>query len=397
MKNLVIGNAPFTDKLQKLAFGAIGIGLLGSLGAAAMDMHRFWAGFIVAYAYCAGIGLTALFFAMLQFVANAGWSASWRRISEILAGFVPFAALGMLVILALIWVPMKNPVFDFEFKDFDLNNPALKFKLFYLSKGFFSLRLVLYAVIWTGMYSFFVGNSMKQDDANGNYAISDKLRSRSAPLILVYALTSTFAGFDILMSLDAHWFSTMFGVYYFAGNFVSTISLVTILTIALRRAGYMNKWINDDHIFTLGKMMFAFTVFWAYIAFFQYMLIWYANMPEETAWYLRRTQNGWEYFAIALILFHFIVPFVTLLQQHFKRNSNVLIGIALMQIVMHFIDLSWVVLPNVSANFQFGWQEISVYLLLVGIFLFVVNRGFRTKQYIAAGDPYIKESVEFVN
>jgi hypothetical protein len=174
------------------------------------------------------------------------------------------------------------------------------------------------------------------------------MRGVSAPTMLVYAATVTFASFDLLMSLTPLWYSTIFGVYIFAGGMVGFLSLLILSALALRRLGLLTASINVEHYHDLGKLLFGFVFFWGYIAFSQYLLIWYANIPEETTWYVTRQTGTWVYVSLALVIFHFIVPFLGLLSRHAKRNLPVLGGWAALMLVMHWVDSYYIVMPSLS-------------------------------------------------
>jgi hypothetical protein len=224
---------------------------------------------------------------------------------------------------------------------------------------------------------------------------------RSAPFVLGYALTITFAAFDLMMALEPHWFSTIFGLYYFAGNFVSTLSVIALLVMSVMNSGELKGFINKEHMHDLGKLMFAFTIFWTYIHFSQYFLIWYSNLPEETFYYIDRTKDGWEIMGWASLVFHFIVPFALLLRQDVKRNQTVLKAAAFILLFAHFIDLSWIIIPGYRHH---GIHHFDVFalvaaggmvLLFMGILLFFTAKRMNAVSGVAHNDPYISESVEY--
>jgi hypothetical protein len=404
---LNIGQSNFVKSLQKFAIACLGIGAVGSAAGVAMtldDPSRLLGSYLLGFVYFMGIGITALFFTTLQFLANAGWATLVRRLAEFFAGFVPFIIIGLAPILLDVFVGHK--LYHWTHPEvYEIGNPqydaVLVGKQAYLNPIFFAARVILYYVIWFAMYKVIVGNSLKQDDTK-DLGPTQSNWGKSAVFILLYALTLTFAGFDLVMSLDPHWFSTMFGVYFFAGNFVATLSMIAIFAVLLKNAGYLQD-VSAEHFHDLGKLMFAFNVFWTYIAFSQYFLYWYGNLTEETLWYLHRLQHGWEIFAIALLLMHFIVPFALLLPQSTKRNPKTLMFAGFIFLVMHLIDLSWIILPHFNkgedgvSSFYFGVPEISFFVLFLGVFLFLVAKQFQKHQYIAKNDPYIKESIELVS
>ncbi len=396
--NYMIGDSDFVKGLKSKAIILAGIGAVGTaLAYVASDIHHFMASYLLAFVYFLGISVTAIFFSALQFLVRAGWSASVRRIAEFFTGFVPYLAIGFIPIVIDILTGHSTLYHWAHHTDDVINDPVLKAKSAYLNQTFFFIRLALYYLVWMWMRSFIVGNSYKQDEMGHDYTPTKKNMKRSAPFIIMYALTITFAGFDLMMSVEPHWFSTMFGVYFFAGNFVSTIAMLTIFTAILYRAGHLKGFVTPEHFHDLGKLLFAFTVFWMYISFSQYFLIWYANMPEETEYFIGRTHTSWQWIGWALLFIHFILPFAILLQQKVKRNLSVLIATSVIILVMHLIDLSWVVLPVFSEHIFFAWQVIPLFLLFLGAFLFATAQQFAKKSMIAYNDPYIEESVELVS
>lgn len=371
-KAVTISGTPVEKKLKNISTGMLGAGALGLIAALAVgltdhsadhaEMARFYSSYLLGLVIFLGIGVTGMFFSALQFLANVGWSALVRRIAEALASAVPFVLVASLPIIVNVFTDHSS-IYHWAHSDvYQPNSPTydqiLVEKQAYLNPGFFAIRMVLYCLVWLGMYGFIVRNSYKQDEMPGDYTPTKKNWKRAAPFILGYALTMTFAAFDLIMSLDPHWFSTIFGIYFFAGSWVSTIALVTLIALALKNAGIIP--INNAHLHDLGKFMFAFNVFWAYIAFSQYFLIWYANLPEETLYFIHRKEHGWEFVFYALIFLHFVVPFALLLPQDNKKNPKILAFSAVLIIVMHAVDMAYNIVPNVAKDgLRLGWQELS--------------------------------------
>ncbi len=198
------------------------------------------------------------------------------------------------------------------------------------------------------------------------------------------------------MSTEPHWFSTIFGVYYFSGTALASLAVLTLSIILLYEKGYFGNLLKKDHFYNLGALLFAFINFWAYIAFSQFLLIWYANLPEETFWMIHRWENGWEIFSFILIFGHFLIPYFSLLSQQSKSNLSRLKFMSLWIIAMHYVDLYWLVMPSLYKEVSFGWIELSFILLGVGIiFSLFVIRFNSLKNIIPVGDPKLKRSLEF--
>jgi hypothetical protein len=398
MNSVIIADSSFAKKLHQYSLIALGVGAVGLAAAAVFDAGRFLQAYLVGYIYFAGITIVSMFFATLQFLVNAGWSALVRRIPEIFAGFLPVVLIGLIPIVVDVWFSHKL----YHWADPHVYEPGPHFdallntKRGYLNPTFFTIRLALYATIWFLTYRLIIRNSFKQDESNTDYTPTRQNMKRSAPFVLLFAMSLTFAGFDLVMSLDPHWFSTMFGVYFFAGNFVSTLSLIAIFIVNFKRQGLL-KGITGEHYHDIGKFMFAFTVFWTYITFSQYFLIWYGNLPEEVLFFWHRAHGNWQFLGYGLVFGHFIVPFVTLLTQNNKRNPAVLVGVGCWILFMHFVDLCFIILPNFSPTLSVSWQDVCGWLFFAGLFFFMIARQLGTRSIVAFNDPYLKESLELIS
>jgi hypothetical protein len=238
-----------------------------------------------------------------------------------------------------------------------------------------------------------VGNSLKQDQS-GDEKLTIKNVGYSVGFVLFFALSFSLFSVDLLMSLLPTWYSTIFGVYCFAGLFQALFAVLIPIVIFMRRAGYAKGFVTDEHLHDLGKYMMGFTVFWAYIAFSQFMLIWYANIPEETEFYIMRSLNGWLGISTALLIFRFIVPFLAMLPKAAKRNENHLLLVSGLILVMQYLDIYWMVYPNFfEGNVTFGLWEIGMFLGFAGLFLAVVLRFFTKNSIVALRDPRMQEAI----
>ncbi|HEB52033.1 MAG TPA: hypothetical protein ENI87_02135 [bacterium] len=324
-----------------LATAQMGLIVAGAalIGVSWFLTDHFFLSYLVGYMGVLGIVLGALFFVMVQHITRAGWSVSVRRLAENIAWTLP-------VMLAL-FVPILIGFDDIygHWTHADPSDHVIAGKSGYLNKTFFFVRVAVYFAIWTALAWYFRSNSIKQDET-GDPRASLKMSKLAAPGLFVFALSITFAAFDWIMSIDPHWFSTIFGVTYFAGAFMSFLGFATVFLIWLGKKGYYRDAINTEHYHDLGKLMWAFMVFWTYTNFSQYMLIWYANLPEETSWFQYRLHDGWGAVGTILIFGHFLFPFVFLMSRHMKRNKLVLpIGAAFM-LLMHCIDMQYLILPS---------------------------------------------------
>lgn len=364
------------------------IGIVTFLAGLKLNPERAWTSFLINHFYFMSLALGGLFFASLQWVTGSMWSAPVRRLIESFTAYLPvvlitFAILSLGVPKLYLWSHAEHVVGDM----------VLEGKSGYLSFGFFVIRNVLAIGIWLFFAYVMIRNSLAQDKT-GDYGLTLKNRALSPIFLILFGLLFTMASFDQLMSLDPHWFSTIFGIYCFAGLFYIILASTAIMTVYMLSKQKLTGIVNDNHLHDLGKWMFAFTVFWAYIAFSQFMLIWYANLPEETGYYLRRFHGDWKWVSLFLLMGKFLVPFFVLLPREAKRNPRILVGVGIFMLIAHWIDLMWIVQPEFFADGpRFGWAEIGISLGFMGIFGFAVSQFLARNNIVAIGDPRLLESV----
>lgn len=414
-----------------LAVVGLGVGtLLGFLGGSEDGNSHFWFAYLVAYCFVLTIVLGATFFSIVQHLVNAHWSVSVRRLSELTMANIP--------LMALFALPLLIPVFDdhvhvWEWASMGHGHEAvdagagageaavaeasmqdLATKLNeeehhhfvaakepYLNRGFFAIRLALYFLLWWWMANFFFKRSVAQDSA-ADIQPTLGMKRVSAVAVILFSLTISFASFDLLMSLDETWFSTIFGVYIFAGAYLGAMCWMVIMSKFLQAKGRMTKVVNDEHYHDLGKWMFAFVFFWGYIAFSQFMLIWYANIPEETHFYDARLTPAWTGWSWFLLVFHFIIPFAGLLSRHVKRKTQVLKYWAIYMLVMHWVDLYWIAMPNYHRGEDgfsnpFGLMEVMLAVGMLGVLIFGVARKSAAQALVPLRDPLLGKCLGFKN
>jgi hypothetical protein len=442
----------------KLNVAFMVMAILGTalLAAGAVFHHdggrRAMLAYLVAFAFVLSISLGALFFLLIQHLPRAGWSVLLRRPAEILAANLPMVAVLFLPLAASVligrgevypwarWtsgpaahaneahehaepaaaVDHDGQVTSTEHSGTEgtsgggggeghsayahqtLDALTLK-KAPYLNQWFFLVRWALYLGLWTGMAKWYYRHSTAQD-ADGDVKHTMIVEKWSGPLALAFALTVTFAAFDLIMSLNPHWFSTIFGVYYFAGSAIAIIAMMILCLLWLQGRGLLPPQVSREHFHDLGKLLFAFTFFWGYIAFSQYMLYWYANMPETTGWlrYHGLTTvpgdvTGWSYVALVLLFGHFLLPFVLHLSRSPKRHRAALACWAVWMLVMHYIDLWWLVMPEFGPKVVFGAPELGAMLLVLGVYGLAAVRTASKASLVPLRDPRIGESVAFQN
>ncbi|MCB0272630.1 MAG: hypothetical protein KDD46_06430 [Bdellovibrionales bacterium] len=387
-KNIYIQKTPFILK-QSLPIAVIG--LVTCIIGALIEKDQFYFSFLVSGLFWLSILLGGLFFTMIHHIVGARWSVVIRRISETMANAIPYLGIIFLVVLfmgigSLFHWSHDNPL-----------DHLLIHKRPFLNVPFFIIRSILYVGVWSylGMYLYkhSVNGDQKYDvcDTSKQYRIS-------APGLILFSLTVTFAAFDWIMTLDHHWYSTIFGVYFFAGSTMSFFACTILLLVCLQRAGHLKNVVTIEHYHDLGKLMFAFTCFWTFVAFSQYMLIWYGNIPEETVWYSHRWEGSWKYVSLFLAIGHFPIPFVLLMSRLAKRNIKFLSMMAVWMLLMQFVDLHWLVMPNFhNHNFHFSWLDIATWITTGGFTLHFITRKLKTNALIPIKDPFLEKSINFMN
>ena len=277
------------------------------------------------------------------------------------------------------------------------HDALLQWKAPYLNVPFFLIRAAVFFGIWSFIALLYYRGSRSQD-ATGDPAVSARLRLLAGPSIIVLALTQTFASFDWIMSLTPHWYSTMFGVYFFAGSFVGFIALLSVVVAAMRGAGLLDTVVTPEHLHDVGKFLFAFTAFWAYIAFSQFFLMWYGNLPEETIWFKTRMEGSWLQVSLFLMAGHFGAPFFYLMGRTVKRNGTTLAVGGAWVLTMHFVDLYWQVMPTLHPEgFRPSVLDVAALVTVGGCFVAAVSWLMRRQALVPLRDPRLAESLAFEN
>lgn len=353
--------------------------------------ESFATAYLAAFVFYLTLALGALFFVLLQHVTGAGWGVVVRRPAEAIAGVFPlFAVLSIPLLLNL------HTLYPWV-RDAAAGDHALAGKAAYLNVPFFLARWIVYFGAWSLLASYFRRMSARQD-GSGDISLTIRMERKSAPSMVVFALTATFFSFDVLMSRDPHWYSTIYGVYLFSGSVVGFCAVLSLLTLTLQRSGRIQHVVTREHYHDLGKLTFAFVVFWAYIAFSQFMLMWYSNIPEETVWYLRRLSGPWSGFSLILLLGHFVIPFWLLISRSVKRRPGALAFAAVWVLLMHFLDVYWLTMPESSpARLGFSLMHVLCLVGLGALMIAAVTYNLSRHALIPVKDPRLDESLSFEN
>ena len=369
----------------------VALTLVGGAGAAGVYVNagpeRFWANWLVWTLFLLTICLGSLFLVALERLVGAHWSVPMRRVPERMASLLPLAI--PLLLVAFLAVPV---LFPWTYPE-AAHNPILVAKAPWLNLPFFAVRLAACAVVWSLFYSFYVRGSLRQDDSKDpNFTV--RARRLAPPFMVIFFFTVTIVAFDWISGLEPEWYSDMFGVYLFAGTFLSGIAAMILGVFGLKRRGRLPD-VQSKHFYNLGTLGLAFTVFYSYIGFAQYMLIWYANLPEEVVWFKHRIEGAWQPVALLLPLLHFLIPFFLLVGGQAKKSPAVLRIAAISILLGHFVDLYWLIFPVLGAEPRLGWPELAMACLFLGLGLLQIRRVMARGADMPVGDPLLVKGLEW--
>lgn len=387
-EKLYVGQFKPSSALTMLVFALAVLGALGTAASIYVNPERGWAGYLIAFFFVVSLALGGMFITVIQHMAKAGWSVTIRRFAEAMTAFVPMILVGSLVLLGGL-----KYLYSWTDAAYLAATPMVAAKTAYLNIPFLVLRLILISLGFWAFKCVIVGHSLKQDK-DGDESHTIKNVGLSIAYLLFFAIGFSLFSVDLLMTLMPTWYSTIFGVYAFAGMAQSGFAFLILLCLYIMRSGFVNGYVTIEHVHDLAKYLKGFTVFWAYIAFSQYMLIWYANIPEETEFYLMRSQNGWTAISLLLLIGKFIVPFLALLPRAAKRTPAHLVMVCVWVLVMQFIDIFWLVAPNFNGNvLTFGLAEVAPILGFGALFLILIGRFLKNNSMVAIKDPRIDEAL----
>ncbi len=383
--------------LKKWGLGLVLIGLIAMVINFAMDHHghhvRFWYMYDIMFMFLISVGVGSLFIIALEHLTGAYWSVSFRRVLELLAWSLP--------VTALIGLPL---LFQQEhmFHWFHPNGDhLLEHKAPYLNSLFFTIRYFVYFTVWTFFTWLFTRNSLKQEVKGEQRYTTYNLRW-SAFFLVLMALSTTFAAIDWIMSLEPHWFSTMFGVYFFSGMAICGFSVLALFGVNLHQRGYLHPKTNTGHYYPIATFLFAFNCFWCYIAFCQFMLIWYGNLPEETFFFMPRWEGTWKTVSIFLMILHFIVPFYGLISRPAKGNPNRIKFFAVWLLILHAMDLYWLIMGSLkdhetgaTAAPSFNVFDLGFAAFAVGIVISVFYFKAKKVNLVAINDPKLEHGLHW--
>jgi hypothetical protein len=373
-------------RLQRTALTVGVLALALSAVGAAASPQQFFRSYLVAYLFWFGIPMGSLAILMIHHVAGGAWGAVIRRVLESSTRTVPA--------LALLFVPLLfgiGSLYEWAHPAEVAHDALLQEKAMYLNVPFFLLRTAAYFVVWCVLVHYLNRWSLEQDTSSAPRLVRRlELLSRGGLVALVG--TMSFAAVDWMMSLEPHWFSTIYGLVVMGGQLLVGMAFTICILLSLTERGPLDRVVSDEHFHDLGKLMLAFTMLWAYFAFSQLLIVWSGNLPEETPWYLKRMAGGWQYLGAAIIILQFLLPFFLLLSRRRKRDAGRLARVALLIIAASFVNLFWLVVPAFyPGKFSLHWLDIACLVGVGGLWLWAFVHQLKGRSILAVNDPKLPE------
>lgn len=365
-----------------VGIAALAIFLVGAF----LDRAQFFRSYLYAYVFFTGLALGSLGIVLMHNVVGGNWGVAIRRIVESGARTLPLMLILLIPVLAGI-----HSLYIWSDPNVAANDANIRLKASYLNVPFFIIRAVGYFVIWI-FFSMVIDRKSAQQDATPDHdeqrALMIRMRQFSAPSLVVFVLTATFAFIDWIMSLEPHWFSTIYGAMFLIGQVLQAFAFSVVLLFLLSRSEPFVRALKIQHFWDLGNLILAFTMLWAYLSFSQFLIIWSGNLPEEIPWYIRRFSGGWGFIALLLCLFHFAVPFFLLLMRFVKKNPSLLWKVAIGIIVIRILDVFWIVEPSLyPKGFALHWMDIVAPFAIGGLWLAFFLWNFKSRPLLPIHDP----------
>lgn len=385
-------NFIFPAKIKTACFILIGVGLLAFIYGFVthVEAQRVWANFLLNSFFFMGISLGATFFIAMNYAAEAGWGVVLKRVFEAVSSYLPYGAIFMFIVFVFGAFGYHH-IYEWMDPHVVAEDKIIAGKAAYLNIPFFFIRAFLYFSVWIFFQRYFRKQSLLEDELGGT-EVHFKTFKMAAIFLVFFAVTSSTSAWDWIMSIDTHWYSTLFGWYVFSGIWVSALIVIVLLTIYLKRSNYLQN-VNEDHIHDLGKWMFAISFLWSYLWFSQFMLIWYSDIPEEVTYFVTRIHH-YKFLFFGMFFVNFVFPMLILMSRDAKRNMLFLTIVAILIFVGHWFDVYMLIMPGtVGVEWHVGVVEVGTFLGFLGLFVFVVLSSLASASLEIKHHPYLEESL----
>ena len=373
-------------RFKQITYILIAIGVVSFVLGFLFDAKRTWANYLLNNYYFVSLAIGAAFFGAIQYITNSGWSALFKRIPEAMVAYIPIAGIFFLIL----YFGMHN-LFEWTHEDIVQHDHLLQHKSPYLNEPFFFARVIVFFVVWTLMSKFLRRLSLKEDEVGG-MVYFEKSEFYSRVFIFIIAISFSVFAIDLLLSLDPHWFSTLFAGRSFIASFLHGSSIITLIVIILNRSGKFGL-LNRSHLHDFTRYIFMTSIIWGYFNFTEFMLIWYGNIPEETSWFVERWHGAYEVIFFANIFLNWFIPFVVLMPRKSSRSKMIITPVIILLMIGQYTELYYIIWPATVGAAKFGLLEIGTFLGYVGLFSFVVATYLTKASLIPKKHPYLEESI----
>jgi hypothetical protein len=385
------GVAPALERIQRLAFTVGSAGALGLIVGFFLDRERFFQAYLCAYLFVLGPALGSLAFVMLHNMTGGEWGFAIKRLLEAATRTLPCAALFFVPIAVAV---VTHQLYEWTHAEVVAADPILAHKAPYLNVPFFLARALVYFALWAGL-ALFLAKLAERYDRKLSLKALRRLKSASGFGLAAYVLSMSFAAFDWGMSLEPHWFSTIYGVHFIVGQGLSTLTLAIVAAAFLARHEPFSRWLAPRHFHDLGNLTLAFVMLWAYVSLSQFLIIWSGNLPEEIPWYQKRIGPAWQGIALTLVALHFVAPFVILLVRRSKENARILARLALGLLLVRFLDVYWLIAPAFDeGHFAPHWLDLLAPLTLFSLWLGLCIKNLHGRPLVSLQDAKLLGQLE---
>ncbi len=376
-----------STSFRLIAWICIFIGLGGFVYGFLEAPERTWANYLLNNYYFFSVAMGGVFFYVIQYISQSGWSAAFKRIPEAFMSYLPFAGIFFVILYAGI-----HSLYHWSHEEAIMHDDLIRHKTPYLNVTFFMIRILIYFSLWIFLTGLLRRYSLKEDRKGGiKYFKKSEFYSRI--LIFVLAISFTFSAIDWIMSLSPHWYSTIFALKQMVSAFLHGVSIMILIIFILHKKGYF-AFLNEYHLHDMTRYLFMLAIVWGYFWFAQFMLIWYGNIPEETVYYYYRWHDGWKTLFFAEIILNWAVPFFLLLPVRASRNMTVITIVVVVLIAGQYVEHFLQIIPETSEKLQFGFIEISTFIGYAGLFSFIVITSLQRRKILPVNHPYLGESLE---